>query len=137
MAKAAMRRWLVAGSFVGFLLLSTACGRSAGSAFVGTYALEEHGQLEEFLRITERDGKLYLSEKQADRWINAAEVRPMAADDFHALLGAQWERFAPVGLTDGQGAVLQVKKGSRVDDIVCNTGYLAILPIGWYELHKQ
>ena len=137
MASTSIRRWFVAAGLAGFLLLSTACGRSAGSAFAGTYALEENGQFEEFLRVTERDGTLYLAEKQAGRWINEAAVRPMAEEDFRALLGAEWQRFAPSGLSDGQGALLQVKQGSRIDDVMYTTGYLAILPIGWYELHKQ
>lgn len=117
------------------LFAITGCSESP-SSLVGTYSVEENGQLNEFIRIEQEGDKFTLSEKQNGRWLSPVEITSVSKADLEEVLDE------PVtvdfnGLGNETVAIIQVPKGWRSGNFESTTGIWLATIIGPIELHKR
>jgi hypothetical protein len=113
----------------------TGCNASPGS-LVGIYAVEERGQLNEFIRIEKQGDKFTMSEKQSGRWLPPVEITPVSKADLEAMLKEPVTVSFP-GLGNKNVAIIQVPKGWRSGNFECKTGIWLATMLGPIDLHKQ
>jgi hypothetical protein len=103
---------------------------------VGTYSLEDNGQLKQFARITRDGDKFLISEKYETDWLAPEEVASIDTDDIERIVNT------PVtGITTCLGnrrvAVVQVPVGWKSGGFESKTGYWLASSLGPVELHKN
>ena len=118
-----------------FLFASTGCAESPAS-LVGTYSIEEHGQLKEFIRIEKQGDKYLLSEKQSDRWLSPAEVTSVSKEDLEEML-KESVKVQFTGLGNNNVALIRVPKGWKSGQFTSTTGFWLATMLGPLELHKN
>ena len=118
-----------------FSLAITGCSKSPTS-LVGTYSVEEHGQLNEFIRIEKQGDKFTMSEKQSGRWLSPVEITPVSKADLEKIL-KEPVTVDFIGLGNKNVAIFQVPKGWRSGQFECETGIWLATMLGPIDLHKQ
>jgi hypothetical protein len=103
---------------------------------VGTYSVEEQGQLREYYRIQEIGSKFFLSDKHSGQWGSSVEVTPVSTEELARVLRAP-VTIEFIGLGNDNLGLFQVPKGWKSGAFVCNTGYLIATVLGPRELHKN
>jgi hypothetical protein len=132
--KSFVRRCAVLFAFIA--VFSIAGCKDNTDTLVGTYSVEDHGQLKEYYRIQKIGEKFYLSDKDSGQWSSSVEVKPVTKEELaHVLREPVWIEF--VGLGNDNLGVFQVPKGWRSGAFVCKTGYLIATVLGPRELHKN
>jgi len=106
------------------------------ASLVGTYAVEENGQLNEFIRIEQQGGKFTLSEKQNGRWLTPVEINPVSKAALEKML-KEPVNVSFTGLGNDNVAVIQVPKGWKAGRFECKTGVWLATILGPVDLHKQ
>jgi len=105
-------------------------------SLVGTYSIEEHGQLKEFIRIEKQGDKYLLSEKQGGRWLSPVEVTSVSKEDLEKML-KEPIKVQFTGLGNNNVALLRVPKGWKSGQFTSITGFWLASMIGPLELHKN
>ena len=113
----------------------TGCSASP-SSLVGTYSVEERGQLNEFIRIEKHGDKFTLSEKQSGLWLTPVEIVPVSKADLEKML-KEPVTINFTGLGNNNVAIIQVPKGWRSGSFECKTGIWLATMLGPIDLHKQ
>jgi hypothetical protein len=118
------------------LLLIPAGCRKSPESLVGTYSVKDGGILREFIRI-ERDGDKYLMfEKDNRKWLEPQEIAPVDEEGLEKIL-AQPVGDSASGLGNESVAVVQVKKGWKLDKFESTTGFWLASALGPLELYKN
>ena|ERR1035441_4817894 len=123
-----------------FLAVSLGCTHASSGSLAGTYWIEEHGKRKEFLRVQERAGQYFISEKHGEEWGREDKLQPIPPQDYEKLLGPDWKDAQPSGLQHDGFAILKVNPGLKMKGFrfECKTGYMAfVMIIGPIELHKE
>jgi hypothetical protein len=118
-----------------FVFATTGCNATPAS-LVGTYSVEEHGRLIEFIRIEKQGDKYFMSEKQSGKWLSPVEVTPVSKADLEKIL-QQPVKIDFTGLGNKDIALLQVPKGWKSGTFECKTGFWLATMLGPVELHKK
>lgn len=106
------------------------------SSLVGTYSIEERGQLKEFIRIEKNGEKFTLSEKAGGNWIKPVEVTTLSKDDFEKII-KEPVTVDFIGLGNKNAAIIKVPKGWRTKNFESKTGVWLASVLGPIELHKN
>lgn len=117
------------------LFAATGCSKPQAS-LVGTYCVQDHGRMDEFVRVAEHGGKYFLYERQNNRWMAPEQVKPVDKAQFEKLTHEPVNDEV-VGLASNNVAIFHVPKGWRSGPFVCNTGYWMVCFLGPIELHKK
>ena len=113
----------------------TSCSPSPGS-LVGTYSVEERGQLNEFIRIEKKGEKYLMSEKQGEHWLSPVEVIPVSKAELEKML-KETVTVDFSGLGNNNIALIKIPKGWKSGQFECKTGYWLATMLGPVGLHKQ
>ena len=106
------------------------------SSLVGTYSIEEGGQLKEFIRIEMQGDKFTMSEKQSGTWRTPVEITPVSKADLEKMLKEPVTvDFTALG--NKNVAIIQVPKGWRSGKFESKTGVWLASMLGPIELHKK
>jgi hypothetical protein len=118
------------------LLLAPAGCKSTLPVLVGTYSIEEDGKLTDFVRIEQVGDKYSLSEKDGGRWLTPTKVARVDEDDLENILGQPVSANINA-LGNVSVAVVQVRKGWKLGEFECKTGFWLATSMGPIELHKS
>jgi hypothetical protein len=123
------------------LLVVAGCSADASTnpdSLIGTYAIEEHGKLEDFVRIEKKNGEYLMYDKnQNDQWTSDPDkVVPVTKKDLESILGHPVSvPYASLG--SNGAAIFKMPAGWGFDDFKTKTGYWVATMMGPIELHKR
>ena len=116
-------------------IVITGCSISS-SSLVGTYAVEERGQLRELIRIEKVGDKFTLSEKQSGGWLPPVEITPVSKASLEQFLKEPLTAdFTALG--NKNVAIVKVPKAWRSGKFESKTGIWLATFLGPIDLQKQ
>jgi hypothetical protein len=118
-----------------FAFTITGC-KSKSAALVGTYSIEDNGQLKQFARITRYGDKFLISEKYEVQWLAPDEVAPVDGDDIERIVNTPVTGIS-TSLGNRRVAIVQVPVGWKSGAFESKTGYWLASSLGPVELHKN
>jgi hypothetical protein len=130
-----LAKWLPLVAVCCFLLVMAGCKKSPAT-LVGTYSVKDGGILKEFIRIEQDGDKYMISEKDGRRWLSPMEAAPVDDEGLEKIL-ARPVNGALTGLGTENMAVVEVKKGWKLDKFESTTGFWLASALGPLELYKN
>jgi hypothetical protein len=132
--KSLLQRFFVIFTYC-YLFVAAGCSGSPTS-LVGTYSIENHGKINEFIRIEKQGDKYFLTEKQSGKWLSPLEVIPVSKAKLEEFL-KETVKVEFSGIGNDNIALFQVPKGWKSGPFVCNTGFWLATMLDPIELHKN
>jgi hypothetical protein len=117
-----------------FLFAPAGC-KSTLPVLVGTYSVQENGKLKEIVRVDRNGDKYFIALKDGRKWLTPAEVSRIEEDDLERILGQPVSANVNA-LGNENVAVVQVRKGWKLGDFECKTGFLLASSLGPIELYR-
>lgn len=115
---------------------ATAKASANQDSLIGTYAVKEHGRLEDIVRVQKKNGQYLMSDYAHDRWSEPYKVNPVAKSELEDFF--KHPVSVPyVGLGGKDVAIFKMPAGWESDGFKTKSGYWLAMAFGPVELYKQ
>lgn len=133
---------LLAGALLAATLGAVACSRAPEpnpATILGSYSTDPQREGPEIRVTAGGPGRWYMAVRKGGSWTSPVRLHVCRDRDLEAALGPDWSLAQPQGLCteiEGNG-IFQVSPGTVVEGVTMDSGWMARLPSGVREIHKE